>query len=74
MIDLYELEVNKVAKVCDIKVEDKKRLLEIGFVINKPIIKIHESFNKDMSLFKINGMMIGLRAGDCKSIFVEVGE
>ncbi len=73
MIDLCGLDINQKGRIYKVDIDDKKRLLEIGFIKGREIEKLFESFNKSVCGFKINGTIIGLRKSECRKIIVEIG-
>ncbi len=70
---LSEAELNVQYILSDILIEDKTRLLELGFIPDRPIKKVYESFDKKMAAIEVNrdsGVVISLRKSVCDKIIV----
>ncbi len=71
---LNDASINFDYEIVSIEVRDKKRLLELGFIPNKRIRKIYESFDKKMVAINVGGTVISLRKNVCEKIIVKEGD
>ncbi len=74
IVNLKDIKIGQSVSINKIDIENKKRLLELGFVENKKIKKEYESIDKKMIGIKIDGQIIGLRSSMCENIYVKVGD
>ncbi len=72
MIDLCKMQLNKIGIIKKFNVSDdiKRRFLDIGIASNVKIKRVLESYNNNMSAYKIMGSLIAIRNKDTKGIKV----
>lgn len=72
MVDLCKMQLNKIGIIKKFNVSDdiKRRFLDIGIASNVKIKRVLESYNNNMSAYKIMGSLIAIRNKDTKGIKV----
>lgn len=71
LIPLSELKIGEEGIIKSINCDNiKRRLLDLGFILNTPIVPIFKSVFNDPCAYLVRNIVIGLRKSDAKNILV----
>jgi ferrous iron transport protein A len=75
LIPLHRLPLRSIAHVKRLEAEGtiRRRMLDLGLIINTPVEAIHKSPSGDPTAYQIRGAVIALRFEEASQIFVEIG-
>ncbi len=74
LIPLYQLPVGLSARVkkLDMKGNTRRRMLDLGIIIDTPVEALQKSPSGDPTAYQIRGAVIALRKEEASDILVEV--
>jgi ferrous iron transport protein A len=75
LIPLHRLPLRSVAQVkrLDAEGNTRRRMLDLGLIVDTPVEAMHKSPSGDPIAYQIRGAVIALRSEEASKIFVEVG-